>query len=257
MENTSQNSKNDILIIKNLSKIYHTKQSEIPAIKDLNLNIKEGEFVAIVGPSGCGKTTLLSILCQLEQKSQGEIIYTQGKQKMGYMLQNDTLFPWLNILDNTLLGLKVEKNINKENINKVIKLLETYGLKDFIKKYPNNLSGGMRQRVALIRTLATNPNILLLDEPFSALDYQTRLAVSDDVWKIIKKEKKTTIMITHDIAEAISMADRIIVLTNRPAKVKSIYTIEMENKQNPINNRKQKEFQYYYDKIWKDIDINV
>ena len=257
MENTSVNSNNDILTIKKLSKIYHTNKSEIPAIKDLNLNIKEGEFVAIVGPSGCGKTTLLSILCSLEEKSQGEIIYTQGKQKMGYMFQNDTLFPWLNILDNTLLGLKVEKNITKENIKKVTKLLETYGLKDFIKKYPNNLSGGMRQRVALIRTLATNPDILLLDEPFSALDYQTRLAVSDDVWKIIKKEKKTTIMITHDIAEAISMADRIIVLTNRPAKVKSIYIIEMENKQNPINNRKQKEFQYYYDKIWKDIDINV
>lgn len=257
MENTSVNSNNDILTIKKLSKIYHTNKSEIPAIKDLNLNIKEGEFVAIVGPSGCGKTTLLSILCSLEEKSQGEIIYTQGKQKMGYMLQKDTLFPWLNILDNTLLGLKIEKNITKENIQKVTKLLETYGLKDFIKKYPNNLSGGMRQRVALIRTLATNPDILLLDEPFSALDYQTRLAVSDDVWKIIKKEKKTTIMITHDIAEAISMADRIIVLTNRPAKVKSIYTIEMKNKQNPINNRKQKEFQYYYDKIWKDIDINV
>ena len=257
MENTSVNSNNDILTIKKLSKIYHTNKSEIPAIKDLNLNTKEGEFVAIVGPSGCGKTTLLSILCSLEEKSQGEIIYTQGKQKMGYMLQNDTLFPWLNILDNTLLGLKIEKNITKENIQKVTKLLETYGLKDFIKKYPNNLSGGMRQRVALIRTLATNPDILLLDEPFSALDYQTRLAVSDDVWKIIKKEKKTTIMITHDIAEAISMADRIIVLTNRPAKVKSIYTIEMKNKQNPINNRKQKEFQYYYDKIWKDIDINV
>lgn len=257
MENTSVNSNNDILTIKKLSKIYHTNKSEIPAIKDLNLNIKEGEFVAIVGPSGCGKTTLLSILCSLEEKSQGEIIYTQGKQKMGYMLQNDTLFPWLNILDNTLLGLKIEKNITKENIQKVTKLLETYGLKDFIKKYPNNLSGGMRQRVALIRTLATNPDILLLDEPFSALDYQTRLAVSDDVWRIIKKEKKTTIMITHDIAEAISMADRIIVLTNRPSKVKSIYTIEMKNKQNPINNRKQKEFQYYYDKIWKDIDINV
>lgn len=257
MKNTSVNSNNDILTIKKLSKIYHTNKSEIPAIKDLNLNIKEGEFVAIVGPSGCGKTTLLSILCSLEEKSQGEIIYTQGKQKMGYMLQNDTLFPWLNILDNTLLGLKIEKHITKENIQKVTRLLETYGLKDFIKKYPNNLSGGMRQRVALIRTLATNPDILLLDEPFSALDYQTRLAVSDDVWKIIKKEKKTTIMITHDIAEAISMADRIIVLTNRPSKVKSIYTIEMKNKQNPINNRKQKEFQYYYDKIWKDIDINV
>ena len=216
------------------------------------LNHKKMFFLVKVG-----KTTLLSILCSLEEKSQGEIIYTQGKQKMGYMLQNDTLFPWLNILDNTLLGLKIEKNITKENIQKVTKLLETYGLKDFIKKYPNNLSGGMRQRVALIRTLATNPDILLLDEPFSALDYQTRLAVSDDVWKIIKKEKKTTIMITHDIAEAISMADRIIVLTNRPSKVKSIYTIEMKNKQNPINNRKQKEFQYYYDKIWKDIDINV
>ena len=187
MENTSVNSNNDILTIKKLSKIYHTNKSEIPAIKDLNLNIKEGEFVAIVGPSGCGKTTLLSILCSLEEKSQGEIIYTQGKQKMGYMLQNDTLFPWLNILDNTLLGLKIEKNITKENIQKVTKLLETYGLKDFIKKYPNNLSGGMRQRVALIRTLATNPDILLLDEPFSALDYQTRLAVSDDVWKIIKR----------------------------------------------------------------------
>ena len=202
MENISKNL-NDILIIKNLSKIYHTDDSEILAIDGLNLNIKEGEFVAIVGPSGCGKTTLLSILCGLENKSSGEITYPKGKLKMGYMLQNDTLFPWLNILDNCMLGLKVEKNITNENKNKVLKLLETYGLKDFIYKYPNNLSGGMKQRVALIRTLAINPNILLLDEPFSALDYQTRLAVSDDVWKIIKKEKKTTIMITHDIAESI------------------------------------------------------
>ena len=202
MENISKNL-NDILTIKNLSKIYHTDNSEILAIDGLNLNIKEGEFVAIVGPSGCGKTTLLSILCGLENKSSGEITYPKGKLKMGYMLQNDTLFPWLNILDNCMLGLKVEKNITNENKNKVLKLLETYGLKDFIYKYPNNLSGGMKQRVALIRTLAINPDILLLDEPFSALDYQTRLAVSDDVWKIIKKEKKTTIMITHDIAEAI------------------------------------------------------
>lgn len=202
MENISKNL-NDILTIKNLSKIYHTDNSEILAIDGLNLNIKEGEFVAIVGPSGCGKTTLLSILCGLENKSSGEITYPKGKLKMGYMLQNDTLFPWLNILDNCMLGLKVEKNITNENKNKVLKLLETYGLKDFIYKYPNNLSGGMKQRVALIRTLAINPDILLLDEPFSALDYQTRLAVSDDVWKIIKKEKKTTIMITHDIAEVI------------------------------------------------------
>ena len=253
MENTS----NDILIINNLSKIYHTNTREITAIKNLNINIKEGEGVAIVGPSGCGKTTLLSILCGLEKESDGTITFPKGKAKMGYMLQNDTLFPWLNILDNALLGLKVEKNITKDSKNKVINLLKTYGLEDFIYKYPSNLSGGMKQRAALIRTLAIDPDILLLDEPFSALDYQTRLAVSDDVWKIIKKEKKTTIMITHDIAEAISMADRVIVLTNRPAKVKKIYNIEMENKSSPTNNRNQKEFRFYYNDIWKDIDIHV
>ena len=256
MENTSVSS-NDILVIDNLSKIYHTNNSEITAIKDLNLNIKDGEFVAIVGPSGCGKTTLLSILCGLENKSSGNILFPKGKAKMGYMLQNDTLFPWLNILDNSLLGLKVQKQITKENKDKVISMLNTYGLKDFIYKYPSNLSGGMKQRAALIRTLAINPDILLLDEPFSALDYQTRLAVSDDVWKIIKNEKKTTIMITHDVAEAISMADRVIVLSDRPAKVKKIYTIDMEDKGNPTHNRNLKEFRFFYNDIWKDIDIHV
>ncbi len=256
MMNTSK-SLNDILVIENLTKIYHTKDGETLAIKDLNLNIKEGEFVAIVGPSGCGKSTLLSILCNLENKSDGNIIFPKQDLKLGYMLQEDTLFPWLNILDNSLLGLKIQKQLTKENKNKVLNLLETYGLKDFIKKYPNNLSGGMRQRVALIRTLAIDPDILLLDEAFSALDYQTRLAVSDDVWKIIKREKKTTIMITHDVAEAISMADRVIVLTSRPAKVKKIYEIKMENKSNPMNNRKCPEFNKYYDMIWKDIDLHV
>ena len=226
------NTSNDILKIENLSKIYHTKESEILAIKDLNLNIKEGDFIAIVGPSGCGKTTLLSILCKLEKESEGTITYPKKDLTFGYMLQEDTLFPWLNILD------------------------KTYGLKDFIYKYPSNLSGGMRQRVALIRTLAISPDILLLDEPFSALDYQNRLKVSDDVWNIIKKEKKTTIMITHDIAEAISTADKVIVLTERPSKVKNIYNIEMKDKGSPIHNRNQIEFQDYYEKIWKDIDIN-
>ena len=256
MMNTSVNS-NDILVINNLTKIYHSIDGETLAIKDLNLTVKEGEFIAIVGPSGCGKSTLLSILCNLEKKSQGAVTFLKKDIKLGYMLQNDTLFPWLNILDNSTLGLKVQKKLTKNNIEKVKKLLETYGLKDFIKKYPNNLSGGMRQRVALIRTLATEPDILLLDEAFSALDYQTRLAVSDDVWKIIKKEKKTTIMITHDIAEAISMADRVIVLTSRPAKVKNIYNIQMKNKNSPINNRKCPEFSEYYDMIWKDIDIHA
>lgn len=248
---------NNILEINKLSKIYHTSKSEIPAIKDLDLNIKEGEFVAIVGPSGCGKTTLLSILCELEKKSSGDIIFPKDKLKVGYMLQTDTLFPWLNILDNCLLGLKVEGKVNGENIIKVKDYLSTYGLKDFIYKYPNNLSGGMKQRVALIRTLAVNPDIILLDEPFSALDYQTRLTVSDDVWKIIKKEKKTTIMITHDIAEAVSMADRVIVLTDRPSKVKCEYQINMKGKNTPMNNRNLEDFKYYYDKIWKDIDIHV
>ena len=256
MMNTSKNS-NDILVIENLTKIYHSKNGETLAIKDLNLNIKEGEFVAIVGPSGCGKSTLLSILCNLEKKSDGNIIFPKQNLKIGYMLQNDTLFPWLNILDNSLLGLKVQKKLTKETKDKVLNLLETYGLKDFISKYPNNLSGGMRQRVALIRTLAIDPDILLLDEAFSALDYQTRLAVSDDVWKIIKKERKTTIMITHDVAEAISMADRVIVLTNRPAKVKKIYNIEMKDKGSPISNRRCPEFSKYYEQIWKDIDIHV
>ena len=239
----------NILEIKNLSKIYHTNKSEIPAIENLNLNIKDGEFVAIVGPSGCGKTTLLSILCGLENKTSGEILFPKKELRMGYMLQNDTLFPWLNILDNCLLGLRIKGEVNSENIERVKKLLDTYGLKEFIFKYPRNLSGGMRQRVALIRTLAINPDILLLDEPFSALDYQTRLAVSDDVWKIIKKEGKTTIMITHDVAEAISMADRVVVLSNRPSRVKKIYNIEMKNKSTPIKNRNLEEFKDYYDKI--------
>lgn len=247
----------NILEIKNLSKIYHTNKSEIPAIENLNLNIKDGEFVAIVGPSGCGKTTLLSILCGLENKTSGEILFPKKELRMGYMLQNDTLFPWLNILDNCLLGLRIKGEVNNENIERVKKLLDTYGLKEFIFKYPRNLSGGMRQRVALIRTLAINPDVLLLDEPFSALDYQTRLAVSDDVWKIIKKEGKTTIMITHDVAEAISMADRVVVLSNRPSRVKKIYNIEMKNKSTPIKNRNLEEFKDYYDKIWKEIDFHV
>lgn len=254
--NTLMNSDN-ILEIKNLSKIYHTNKSEIPAIENLNLNIKDGEFVAIVGPSGCGKTTLLSILCGLENKTSGEILFPKKELRMGYMLQNDTLFPWFNILDNCLLGLRIKGEVNSENIERVKKLLDTYGLKEFIFKYPRNLSGGMRQRVALIRTLAINPDILLLDEPFSALDYQTRLAVSDDVWKIIKKEGKTTIMITHDVAEAISMADRVVVLSNRPSRVKKIYNIEMKNKSTPIKNRNLEEFKDYYDKIWKEIDFHV
>lgn len=241
-----------ILEIKKLKKIYHNMNGEIEAIKDITFDLKEGEFIAIVGPSGCGKSTLLSILCNLEKKSSGEIKI--DNKKIGYMLQEDSLFEWRNILNNALLGLEIDKNLTNENKIYTISLLEKYGLKDFLYKKPSSLSGGMRQRVALIRTLANKPDILILDEPFSALDYQSRLTVSNDVYQIIKNENKSAIMVTHDIAEAVSMADRIIVLTKRPATIKNIYDIILTNKSTPIENRKAKEFSYYYDLIWKDID---
>lgn len=247
---------NVILKIKNLKKIYHTEKEEILAVEDFSFDLHENEFIAIVGPSGCGKSTILSILCNLEDKSSGDIEIKEGK-KLGYMLQHDSLFEWRNILNNCLLGLEINKNNTEENKKYVTNLLENYGLKSFMYNHPSELSGGMRQRCALIRTLATKPDILLLDEPFSALDYQTRLAVSDNVYEIIKKEGKSAIMVTHDIAEAISMADKVIVLTGRPSKIKKIYDIKLTNKSNPINNRKCKEFSEYYETIWKDLDFHV
>ena len=245
----------NILEIKNLKKIYHTPTKEILAVKDFSLNVKDGDFIAIVGPSGCGKSTILSILCGLENKSDG-LINFKDNIKFGYMLQQDSLFPWRNILDNCLLGLEINKTLNNEKKKRVIEMLKSYGLKDFIESYPDNLSGGMRHRVALIRTLSTEPNLLLLDEPFSALDYQSRLIISDDIYKILKKEKKTMIMVTHDIGEAISMCNTVIVLTNRPGTIKSIYNIKLDNPTTPINNRKDPKFNYYYDLIWKDIDYH-
>ncbi len=244
----------DILKVKNLKKIYHTEKNEFLAVDNFSFNLKKGEFVAIVGPSGCGKSTILSILCGLDNPSSGEIKYDKTL-KFGYMLQGDNLFEWRTIYKNCLLGLEIQNNL--ENKNYVNKLLKTYGLWEFKDTHPSHLSGGMRQRVSLIRTLATKPDILFLDEPFSALDYQTRLAVSDDVYKIIKKEGKSAIMVTHDISEAISMADKVIVLSNRPSTIKHIYDINLENKTTPIENRKDKNFAYYYDLIWKDIDYHV
>ncbi|MCI6265495.1 MAG: ABC transporter ATP-binding protein [Erysipelotrichaceae bacterium] len=246
---------NPILTIKNLSKTYYTKEKEILAINDLSLTINENSITAIVGPSGCGKSTLLNIIGNLEEKTSGKIIF--NKNKIGYMFQNDCLFPWLTILDNCLLGLKIEKKLTKEKKEYVINLLTNYGLKDFIYSYPNNLSGGMRQRVALIRTLATSPDLLLLDEPFSALDFETRQLVSDDVYKIIKKEHKTTIIITHDIEEAIAIADTVIVLSSRPAKIKKIFNIQLTDAKTPTHNRTCKEFNDYYKKIWQVFDHEI
>lgn len=245
-----------VLKINNLKKNYHTKKEEIKAIDNISFEVYEKEILAIVGPSGCGKSTLLSIIANLDEKSSGNI-EKNNITSIGYMLQNDSLFPWLTILDNTLIGLDVKKNKTKENINNVNNLLEKYGLAEFKNVYPSSLSGGMRQRVALIRTLATNPNLLLLDEPYSALDYQTRLALSNDMYRIIKEENKTAIMITHDIGEAISMADRVIVLSKRPCTIKKIYEIKLDNKKDPINNRKDNKFNYYYEKIWRDLDVHI
>lgn len=243
-----------LLEINNISKTFNTLNGEINAIKSISFDVNNEQFIAIVGSSGCGKSTLLNIISGLLEKTNGTIKFYKENPIIGYMLQEDALLPYLNILDNATLGLSLKKIKTKENIEYTKRLLETYGLKDFIHKYPKELSGGMKQRVALIRTLAIKPDILLLDEPFSALDYQSRLSVSEDVYNIIKKEKKTVIMITHDIAEAISLSDKIIVLSKRPSIVKKIYDIEMENKSTPINNRKCKEFSDYYDKIWRDLD---
>lgn len=245
-----------ILEVKNLKKNYHTLKEEIIAIDNIDFSIYEGEFVSLVGPSGCGKSTILSILSGLLDKSDGDINILNN-YTMAYMLQNDSLLPFLTVLDNCLLGLKINNNLTNDNKQYVINLLKTYGLGEFMNKYPNNLSGGMRQRAALIRTLAVKPDILLLDEATSALDYQSALAISDDIYKIIKKEGKTAIMVTHDISQAISMSDRVIVLSNRPAKIKSIYNIELNNKSNPINNRKDKNFNKYYEMIWRDLDVHI
>lgn len=213
-----------LISINNLKKNYHTKTREIEAINNITFDIAEEEILSIIGPSGCGKSTILNILANLESESSGTI-EKKDNLKIGYMMQNDCLLPWMNVFDNATLGLKLKNIKTEENIHYVNTLLEKYGLKDFANEYPKNLSGGMRQRLALIRTLAIRPDILLLDEPFSKLDYTTRLSISDDVFKIIKELKISAILITHDIKEAIMLSDRIIVLSKRPAIIKDIITL--------------------------------
>ncbi len=244
-----------ILEVKHVSKKYNTIDGEIKALDDITLSVDEGEFVAIVGMSGCGKSTLLSILASLEDKTSGEIKYMNDNIVTGYMLQDDALFEHMSIENNILLGLKIQKKLNNETRKYALDLLKKYDLDKFKDKRPSQLSGGMKQRVSLIRTLAIKPDILFLDEAFSALDYSTRLNVSDDVYKIIKDTGKTTIMVTHDIGEAISMADKVIVLSKGPAKVKSIYKIELDNKDIPTNNRKDIKYDYYYNLISKDLNV--
>ena len=248
---------------------YHTKDDEITALQDVNFTIYEGEFVAIVGPSGCGKTTLLSLVSGILKPSSGKIFIdgrdiTDEKQtknknlnsEIGYMFQRDHLFDWRTIWKNVTLGLEIqEKKKDKKLIEKLENLLSKYGLEQFKNKKPTQLSGGMRQRVALIRTLALEPKLLLLDEPFSALDFQTRLSVCDSVSKIISDEQKTAILVTHDIAEAISMADRIIILTTRPGTVKKIVDVDLKHLGAPIKRRESEIARKMFDEIWKDLII--
>lgn len=244
-------STNTLLKVNNLSKIYYKSDHETEAVRDITFDLNEGDFIGIVGPSGCGKSTILNIICGLDEKTRGEVI-KKDNIKIGYMLQEDALFPWLTIFDNATLGLKISKKLTIQNKKYVLNLLRKYDLIDFKDKYPNELSGGMKQRLALIRTLAMKPDILLLDEPFSALDYQTRLSVSDDVYTIIKEEKKSVIIVTHDISEAISLCSKIIVLSKRPSIIKNIHEIKLYD--TPIQNRKSEYFSYYYDLLWKEID---
>ena len=253
---------NKILELKDISKKYQSKKGEILAINNINMRVKEGEFVSIIGPSGCGKSTLLSIISGLEEKTTGEI-YIEGEKiegisaKIGYMLQKDCLLEWRTIWSNVVLGLELKGKINEENKNYVENLLKKYNLYDFKDKYPSELSGGMRQRAALIRTLAVRPKILLLDEAFSALDYQTRIMVTNDIYNILRKEGITAIIVTHDISEAISMSDRVAVLTKRPGTIKDIHKIdfEMENR-NPINCRENPKFSKYFNTLWKELGVD-
>ena len=240
------------LRFENVSMHYHSKQGETVAVENLNFSVAEGEFVAIIGPSGCGKTTLLSLAAGLLPPTKGEV-KTNGCS-FGYMLQKDELFPWRTIEKNIFLPLEIKRTSTPQNRENALALAEKYGLKQFLKNYPSSLSGGMRQRAALIRTLAVNPDVLLLDEPFSALDYQTRLSVCDDVYKIIRGEKKTALLITHDISEAISVADRIFVLSRRPASVVASHELNFPESE-PLKRRENKQFSEWFEILWRELNV--
>ncbi len=249
-----------LLELKHVSYAYHSKSGETMALSDISFQVHKGEFVAIVGPSGCGKSTLLSLISGLLLPESGSILFegqneTVFRDKIGYMLQKDHLFEWRSIYRNVILGLEIQNKLDEKSRARVEKMLMDYGLYRFKDAKPSELSGGMRQRAALIRTLALNPELLLLDEPFSALDFQTRLNVCDDVYDILHKEKKTALLVTHDLSEAVSMADRIIVLGKRPAKIRSVLMMNFEEKGlTPLGRRNTPEFKDYFNLLWKELN---
>lgn len=242
-----------------ISYSYHSMEGETKALSDISFTVTTGEFLAVVGPSGCGKSTLLSLLSGLLEPEDGTILIDgvpikESGASIGYMLQKDHLFEWRTIYGNVSLGLEIQKKLNADSRKKLSEMLTTYGLSGFESAHPSELSGGMRQRAALIRTLALKPDLLLLDEPFSALDYQTRLAVCDDISSILRQTGKTAILITHDLAEAISVADRIVVLSARPGRVKSILPIAFDKEYNsPIKRRNAPHFSEYFNQVWEEL----
>jgi NitT/TauT family transport system ATP-binding protein len=241
-----------ILTFDNVGYSYHTLDGETVALKGLSFSIVRGQFVSVIGPSGCGKSTILSLAAGLLQPSSGKIL--REKCQFGYMLQKDALFPWRTVEENIFLPLEVKKVNTPERRKAALELAEKYGLKGFLKSKPQELSGGMRQRVALIRTLSFQPEILLLDEPFSALDYQTRLKVCDDVQAIIKGEQKTALLVTHDISEAIALSDKIIVLSARPAKVVAEHTINFGDN-SPKKRRECPQFAKTFESLRQELGL--
>lgn len=246
-----------IVEVRHAELVYQELTAETPAVHDLSFSISDGEFVSIVGPSGCGKTTVLSLLMGLIPPTAGEVRIhgdTSGTQPVvGYMLQRDHLLDWRTVEENVLLGLEVKRMLTPARRAHAMTLLERYGLGPFRGHYPRALSGGMRQKVALIRTLAIEPTLLLLDEPFSALDYQTRLRLSDEMYGIIRREHKTAILVTHDIAEAVSMSDRVLVFSERPATLRSEHIINHAPSDTPLLRRNDARFSGYFNTIWKEL----
>ena len=244
----------EVLKVKNISKIYQAENGEVEAVKNVSFSVEEGEFVSLIGPSGCGKSTVLSIIAGLEEKTSGNI---EIDGQIGYMLQKDHLLDWLSIKDNITLGPRIHHKLTPEKESWADKMLEEYGLAPFADARPSQLSGGMRQRAALIRTLALSPSLLLLDEPFSALDYQTRLTVSDDIYRILRTQHMSAVLVTHDISEAISFCDRIIVLTSRPASVKKTFDIHLtlDEDRTPFKARMAPEFKDYFNEIWGELNV--
>jgi NitT/TauT family transport system ATP-binding protein len=249
------------LVVERVAKSYEVDGRIVPVIGDLSLTLGKGEIVSIVGPSGCGKTTLLNTLCGLLTPDSGRIRWNGREiagqpQNVGYMLQKDLLLPWRTALSNTMLGLEIRGVAASEAEDRSRAMLDQLGLHGFADHFPSTLSGGMRQRVALARTLVNEPDVLLLDEPFASLDFQNKLLIENDTAKLVRKGGRSLLLITHDIEEAVSLADRVIVLSKRPTQVKAVYDIALgAERTDMMAARDSDDFSKYVRRIWADLDV--